>query len=176
MSNKTKLVQRQPLTATVRPFQLLRGFSRPMMGTRRQVSPFRRSGRLLVDLETLACSDCEPHQASVSVGGGRQAGKRAGWARRRGARRSGRDTERQEAAGSPRTPAPRQLVLSSASRAFSITSCRYRQLKESAGGGGGKGMAIMAFSYEIELPSAILPKSFSPTKTFRPRRLLNDGV
>ena len=33
MSNKTKLVQRQPLTATVRPFQLLRGFSRPMMGT-----------------------------------------------------------------------------------------------------------------------------------------------
>ena len=61
------------------------------------------------------------------------------------------------------TPAPRQLVLSSASRAFSITSCRYRQLKESAGGGGGgKGMAIMAFSYEIELVSAILPKSFSP--------------
>ena len=54
-----------------------------------------------MDLETLACSDCEPHQASVSVGGGRQAGKRAGWARRRGARRSGRDTERQEAAGSP---------------------------------------------------------------------------
>jgi len=170
MSNKTKLVQRQPLTATVRPFQLLRGFSRPMMGTVvvKTSLTFRRSGRLLVDLETLACSDCEPHQASVSVGGGRQAGKRAGWARRRGARRSGRDTERQEAAGSPRTPAPRQLVLSSASRAFSITSCRYRQLKESAGGGGGgggggeEGMAIMAFCYEIELLSAILPKSFSP--------------
>ena len=108
MSNKTKLVQRQPLTATVRPFQLLRGFSRPMMGTVvvKTSLTFRRSGRLLVDLETLACSDCEPHQASVSVGGGRQAGKRAGWARRRGARRSGRDTERQEAAGSP----PHQLL------------------------------------------------------------------
>ena len=103
MSNKTKLVQRQALTATVRPFQLLRGFSRPMMGTVvvKTSLTFRRSGRLLVDLETLAWSDCEPHQASVSVGGGRQAGKRAGWARRRGARRSGRDTERQEAAGSP---------------------------------------------------------------------------
>ena len=101
MSNKTKLVQRQPHCHCTAVPAFTGLFSADDGDRRRQVSPFRRSGRLLVDLETLACSDCEPHQASVSVGGGRQAGKRAGWARRRGARRSGRDTERQEAAGSP---------------------------------------------------------------------------
>ena len=100
MSNKTKLVQGQAHChcTTVPAFT---GLFSADDGDKKTSLTFRRSGRLLVDLETLACSDCEPHQASVSVGGGRQAGKRAGWARRRGARRSGRDTERQEAAGSP---------------------------------------------------------------------------
>ena len=106
MSNKTKLVQRQAHCHCTAVPAFTGLFSADDGDRRRQVSPCLRSGRLLVDLETLACSDCEPHQASVSVGGGRQAGKRAGWPRRRRARRSGRDTERQEAAGSP----PRQLL------------------------------------------------------------------
>ena len=107
MSNKTKLVQRQAHCHCTAVPAFTGLFSADDGDRRRQVSPCLKSGRLLVDLETLACSDCEPHQASVSVGGGRQAGKRAGWPRRRRARRSGRDTERQqEAAGSP----PRQLL------------------------------------------------------------------
>ena len=173
MSNKTKLVQRQAhchctaVPAFTGLFSADDGDKKTSLTLSQKWPPLGGSGdACLVGL-----------RAASGLGLGRrwQAGRQEGrLAKEEGGKKK---RERHGTPGGsrlPTTPAPRQLVLSSASRAFSITSCRYRQLKESAGGGGGggggggEGMALMAFSYEIELPSAVLLKSFSPTKIFRP--------